>query len=189
MEAVGEFIEERLRSELPSWKFCGSPVEKLDEPMLQFCLDAIDANLGAHYRAMNGSRWRLAKAREMREEGLWYFVAPGRGFLSLKPHGDHLYIYEIQILDGHRGEGVGTKIMAAVHDSVGPPPTTGGTPGPGRGPPLNLLGTALTVFAENHGARKFYCALGYVPTEDSPRPLVLRGKTLEPVYYILERIL
>lgn len=177
METVAELVSQGLLAKLPQWDFQAFPVEDLPVEGMEFCLRCVSDNLGGIYKALKGPRWKSGKAKEMKEDGLWYFISQGRGFVSMKIVEGYLYIYEIQLLESHRGVGGGTKIMEAVHEAV-----------VNSGRDIKLLGSALTVFSSNSLAKKFYFAMGYKIAEGSPQDLKLRGgKIIEPDYYILER--
>lgn len=173
------------------------PVHKLSSKLLNSFLNLVDQNLRDHYIRQNGKDWKLQKREEMQEDGLIYVYYKDEesgnivAFLLFmltyyEPEmkiNKVLYLFEIHVSKSYQSLRIGAELIERFHlvakklneleDDV-----------------LQADATCLTVFSDNAKALKWYKALNYKPTEDSPKDKVLRNKkVLKPSYYILTRTL
>ncbi|KAK9447669.1 acyl-CoA N-acyltransferase [Limtongia smithiae] len=148
------------------------------------CLDLVRANLEDMYRATIGWSPRK-KMREMREDGLVYLLvaAPERddddlvAFASFMPTYEDdapvLYIYEVQVSERFRGNGLGSSMLAALETIA---------------TRVGLPHCMLTVFSMNTRACEFYARRNYIAAAHSPQRITLRrGVVKDPPYWILEK--
>ncbi|CAH2351954.1 putative N-alpha-acetyltransferase 40 [[Candida] railenensis] len=174
------------------------PVHKLNSKLLNSCLTLVDQNLSAHYSRQNGKEWKLEKREEMLQDGLIYIFYKDEdsgnivAFLSFmltyyEPEekiNKVLYLFEIHVSKSYQSLRIGAELIERFHlvakrlhelkdDDL-----------------LSVDATCLTVFSNNTKALKWYEALNYKVTEDSPKDKVLRNKkVIKPPYYILTRTL
>ena len=83
---------------------------------------------------------------------LWIFVRPEE-----KPAQKQAFIYDIEINSEHRGQGIGSKAMAALEETC-------------RN--QNIGSINLHVFGHNPGARKLYNRLGFEETNIQMRKIL-----------------
>lgn len=89
-----------------------------------------------------------------------------------------IFLYEIQLLQAVRGQGLGWKLLGTHLRSVAESVGKGNRPGvPEFALAIPFLGIELTVFSDNEAALGLYRSLGMELTPDSPRDTVAQ---LEP---------
>ncbi|TDZ13460.1 N-alpha-acetyltransferase 40 [Colletotrichum spinosum] len=150
---------------------------------IQACFDMVEYTSGADYRGSEDG-WKPAeKIKEMRSPELRYILVKDDeekvcGFTSMMPTFEEgqpvVYCYEIHLLEGLRGTGIGQKLMGyqvKVAQSI----------------PL-IEKVMLTCFLANERARKFYEALGFKKDAISPAERKLRsGRVFVPDYLIMSK--
>lgn len=199
--------------------------------LLNDLLDLLDDNLGSTYRKVsediydNKLSWKANKLNEMQTENLIYVYYYSKNkkkiilYMSfmlteefnvsqLNCNENVIYLYEIQIMKNYHCFGLGTlmmeyifqvgknfnqKVFRNMHDSIKIEKDE-------QKNGINSI--ALTVFADNNNALKFYKKLGFKLTIDSPIDEIVhvrkrtrmqktsstvndKEKRIKPIYYLL----
>lgn len=185
--------------DLEIFLFSASALKRERKDVLEACFGLIEKSSADDYKASE-IRWSPAsKRKEMVLPDMRYLVVREREepyiseFLNAHPAAgagiygfvsfmityedgyEVIYVYEIHLVPGLRGQGVGTTLMQMV-ESVGRK--------------AGLEKCMLTVFKANQKASRWYEHCGYGVDDFSPGPRVLRNGTIkEPSYLILSKSL
>lgn len=183
--------------------------DKLGDVNVGKCVSIIDDNLGGLYTATNGKDWKTEKRKEIVDTGIAYILFESNttdkllALLSFKIVNEYgmclLYLYEIQIAETLRGQGLGTYLIDLLNDLVLHLNKSlklsklwykyyRDEYEDGNDELLQLTGIGLTVFSGNDKALRFYQKLGFTLHTESPQDKLLRsGRVIKPDYYIMER--
>ncbi|KAL6863016.1 hypothetical protein ACO1O0_003260 [Amphichorda felina] len=157
----------------------------LSKAEMDTCFELLAEMSGPDYMCSQGGWHPSAKKEEMDSPDLRYILVKAnganteesiQGFASLMPTFEDqvpvIYCYEMQLRPAVQGVGLGRRLMNYVLA------TAANTP--------SVVGTMLTCFVHNQGARRFYEWMGFVVDESSPRDRKLRsGKVIAADYVIL----
>lgn len=150
------------------------------------CFNLIKENLQKAYEESSWGWDPVAKRAEIGEPGTKYLLLSPQdrtstsrdnfGFLScqivVEDDEPVIYCYELQLSQGLRGRGLGSRLMAVMHE---------------LGRECGLQKAFLTVFTSNRLAFAFYLKLGYNVDQISPKDKDLRGRVITSDYRILSK--
>ncbi|KAL4913420.1 acyl-CoA N-acyltransferase [Aspergillus aurantiobrunneus] len=196
---VGDLENTPETQETNSYELSIYTASTIPTPDLALCFKLIEETSSTAYKNSSMSWSPSEKRKEMKLPDMKYMVLRRRGASvvsdSDRDHKDHdpdskpgefagflefmvtyedgyevLYCYEIHLMPGVQGQGVGEELMGRFEKI---------------GRAIGLEKAMLTVFKSNNRAITFYTRVGYTEDESSPQPRKLRNGTVKEADYLI----